>query len=322
MVQCTVVVERKNLFSKPIDYPLGGWFILILEVINMLIHEACRECRLTKKAVEYYTEQGLISPSILENGYRYFSESDIERMKKIAVLRWLGLSVSDIQRILDSQDGGVLSRISYEKDMELSQLREKQALIEKLSQDNDWENALVQLESIEKKQSILRRLLNLFPGYYGKYISLHFASYLNGPITTAQQQEAFETIIAYLDGVNLVIPDELKDFLDEAAKNISKINISEMSKNLSEAVRNPEQYLADRKETFELYLAYKKSDEYKQSPEYKLKEILTQFQTESGYNDIFIPAMKRLSDTYKKYHNDLMKANEIFMKKYGHILNE
>ena len=30
----------------------------------MLINEVCKECNLTKKAVEYYTEQGLIQPRI------------------------------------------------------------------------------------------------------------------------------------------------------------------------------------------------------------------------------------------------------------------
>ena len=34
----------------------------------MLIHEVCKECNLTKKAIEYYGEQGLISPTVMENG--------------------------------------------------------------------------------------------------------------------------------------------------------------------------------------------------------------------------------------------------------------
>ena len=294
----------------------------MLEVISVFIHEVCKECRLTKKAVEYYVEHGIVSPEVLENEYRCFSEADIERLKKTAVLRGLGLPVSDIQQVLANQDGGALSRASHEKEMEISELRAKQALLEALAQDGDWANASVRLKSIEKKQSILRRLLNLFPGYYGKYINVHFASYLNEPITTEEQQEAFETITAYLDGVTLVIPDDLKDFLDEAAKNISKIDIAGMSANLSEAVKNPERYLADRKETIELYLAYKNSDEYKKSPDHRLKEILTRFQTESGYHDIFIPAMKRLSGSYQKYHDDMLRANEIFLKEYGDRLGE
>ncbi|MDY0236903.1 MAG: MerR family transcriptional regulator [Gudongella sp.] len=44
----------------------------------MLINQTSKKTNLTKKAIEYYTEQGLISPVILENGYRGFSEDDVE----------------------------------------------------------------------------------------------------------------------------------------------------------------------------------------------------------------------------------------------------
>ena len=47
----------------------------------MLINEVCRECNLTKKAVEYYTEQGLIRPDIAENGYRRFSDADVLKLR-------------------------------------------------------------------------------------------------------------------------------------------------------------------------------------------------------------------------------------------------
>ncbi|MDD2999071.1 MAG: MerR family transcriptional regulator, partial [Candidatus Riflebacteria bacterium] len=49
----------------------------------MLIKTTSKVTDLTKKAIEYYTEQGLISPAILENGYRDFNEKDVERLKKI-----------------------------------------------------------------------------------------------------------------------------------------------------------------------------------------------------------------------------------------------
>jgi DNA-binding transcriptional MerR regulator len=43
----------------------------------MLINEVCKRCGLTKKAIEYYEEQGLTRPQIMENGYRVFSEDDV-----------------------------------------------------------------------------------------------------------------------------------------------------------------------------------------------------------------------------------------------------
>ena len=57
------------------------------EVEIMLINEVCTKCKLTKKAVEYYGKQGLITPVVMENGYRQFSDDDVMRLKKIATLR-------------------------------------------------------------------------------------------------------------------------------------------------------------------------------------------------------------------------------------------
>lgn len=54
---------------------------------TMLINEICKKCSLTKKAVEYYIEQGLVVPTMQENGYRTFSGEDAERLIKISILR-------------------------------------------------------------------------------------------------------------------------------------------------------------------------------------------------------------------------------------------
>ena len=70
----------------------------------MLINEVCKRCGLTKKAIEYYEEQGLTRPQIMENGYRVFSEDDVIQLNKIAVLRGLGISVADIKTVLAEND--------------------------------------------------------------------------------------------------------------------------------------------------------------------------------------------------------------------------
>ncbi len=70
----------------------------------MLINEVCKKCGLTKKAIEYYEEQGLTHPQIMENGYRVFSENDVIQLRKTAVLRGLGISVADIKTVLAEND--------------------------------------------------------------------------------------------------------------------------------------------------------------------------------------------------------------------------
>lgn len=113
----------------------------------MLINAVCRECGLTKKAVEYYIEQGLVAPSVQENGYRDFSDADLARLKKISVLRGLGLSVADIQGVLADLNLS-LNDILHQKDLEISILQEKQELMQELARTQDWDNVqgkLVQL---------------------------------------------------------------------------------------------------------------------------------------------------------------------------------
>lgn len=282
----------------------------------MLINEACKECKLTKKAIEYYEEQGLIQPQVLKNGYRDFLDSEIEQLKKIAILRKLGLSVSNIQTVLNDKNTSALYRVLNKKALELETMKAKQALAQKLVQSQDWEYTRLQLEALEQKQAISERLLNVFPGYYGKYVILHFGLYLNEPIITKEQQEAFNTIISFLDSTGLKIPVDLQDYLDKATKNFDASFVLNISENMSKAVQNPEKYIADNREILEQYLAFKQSDEYKNSPAYKLQKLLAAFNQESGYNNIFIPAMKKLSQSYRDYHEAMEKANEVFLEKY------
>ena len=67
---------------------------------------------------------------------------------------------------------------------------------------------------------------------------------------------------------------------------------------------------------FRSYLTYKRSEEYETTPAGRLEKELRRFNSMSGYNDIFIPAMCQLSESYRKYHEGLSAANEMLSKKY------
>lgn len=283
----------------------------------MLINEVCKRCGLTKKAIEYYEEQGLTYPKIMENGYRVFSEEDVIQLNKIAVLRGLGISVADIKTVLAEKNHLSFQNICDKKEMELSDIQAKQQLLCTLARNQNWEDARAQLRQLDAKQSILSRLLDRFPGYFGKFISLHFAPYLNERIVTDEQQDAFETIIDFLDGVNIVIPDDLKEYLDDVAKTNDLVDVSKKAAaSVAAAIQDPEQYLKDNMEVLERYEKIKASDAYKNTPGYRFQELFAQLNRENGYNDIFIPAMRRLSSSYREYYEKLLKANEAFLKSY------
>lgn len=282
----------------------------------MLVNEVCKECNLTKKAIEYYVEQGLISPTIMKNGYRHFTDSDVSKLRKIAILRSLGLSVPDIRAVLENGGSSIISDVLNKRELEIVGLQEKQELLKQLAAGADWEDIRKQTDALQKKQSILNRILDKFPGYYGKFVCSHFSLYLNEPIVTDKQQKAFDTIICFLDGVDITIPEDLYEYLEEMERSTNATIVQNVSEALAGAVKNPEQYIRENEELLEQYQTIISSDEYKASPTYRLQEFLKQLQRENGYNDIFIPAMQQLSQSYREYYEKLLEANEIFKKKY------
>lgn len=64
----------------------------------MFINEVCKLTGLTKKAVEYYEKQGLLSPEIMENGYRKYEIEEIYALKEISLLRKMGIGIADSGR--------------------------------------------------------------------------------------------------------------------------------------------------------------------------------------------------------------------------------
>lgn len=296
---------------------------------SVFMSEVCKTCALTKKAVAYYIAQGLVAPSVQENGYRAFSDEDVERLKKISVLRGLGISTAEIQNILseqlqtgdtlskDSKEAllkGALKEISDRKRMEIDMMQEKQQLLQELAETQDWANVQGKLQLLQNKQSVLERLKNAFPGYYGNYICQHFAPYLNEAIETKQQQEAFETILDFLDGVHFELPADLQAYYCELTAEYDEAIIKTLDANVKRAYADIERFWEEHREAIETWMNYKASKEYQVSITSRLEQALKQFNSASGYNEIFIPAMCRLSKTYQAYHEMLMNANEKFIQ--------
>ena len=66
----------------------------------MKINNAEKATGLTQKAIRLYESKGLIKVSRDSNGYRNYSEDDIEALKKIKLFRSVGVSDTDIKLYL------------------------------------------------------------------------------------------------------------------------------------------------------------------------------------------------------------------------------
>ena len=282
----------------------------------MLINEISRHTGATKKAIEYYCAKGLLKPEVSDNGYRIFSEEDAERLKKIVLLRNLGLSIEEIRNLIDAGDSDAFEQLIEQRERNLARTEEQIALLKELADTQDYETVGKKEEAAKSRQSIADRLIHAFPGFYGNYLALHFAQFLKEPVKSAEQKAAYEEIIAYLDGLQFEVPEDLEAILEEMNTDEGKEVFSLSDQAVKEAINDPEQWMKDHKEMIEQYLAFTESDEYKNSPAARLKEMLKAFQLEKGYNTVFIPAMRRLSPSYDAYLSKLQEADRIFSEKY------
>lgn len=67
----------------------------------LTVSRLAKKLGLSRTTILYYEQQGLLKPSLIaENRYRWYGESEIERLKSIISYRSYGLSISDIRFLL------------------------------------------------------------------------------------------------------------------------------------------------------------------------------------------------------------------------------
>ncbi len=284
----------------------------------MLIKEVCGLCGLTRKAVEYYERQGLVRPGQLPNGYRDYSPRDIATLKEIAALRGCGLSTEEVRTVLDSGDKtAALTRMLHLHGLRAQRQQLQQEVLAGLAQDYRIQPALEQLRNIgESGLTVRERLLLAFPGSYGVYLSLHFGRFLNQPVETDRQRAAYAKILEYLDAAALAIPGPLADYMEEALpaqQDRLEALEQEMQHTVQQLAENPEaaiEALGQQGFDIDAYIAYRRSEEFAQSPAGRMAALLREFQQQTGYTEVFLANLRILSPEYESYCNRLEAANQ------------
>lgn len=73
----------------------------------MEIREVVRKTDVPAKTIRYYEDIGLLPPPARKpNGYRDYSESDMDRLRLVAGARHLDIPLTEIKEILDMRDQG------------------------------------------------------------------------------------------------------------------------------------------------------------------------------------------------------------------------
>lgn len=274
----------------------------------MRLNEVIKQVDLSKRAIKFYEEKGLLKTKRDSNGYRNYTDKDISLLKEISSYRKMGIGLSDIKKILN--DKSVLKQILIEKKKEITISQNELEALEKFIENNNIEELY---DSVDYK-TLADAIQNSIPGFYGYYFLNHFLPYLQIRIQTKEQQEAYNRLIEFWDNTNIRIPFLMKlnswILFKLNSKKSLIVQIEQIDSQTKEMLNPTEEEYEKLKKKVNDGYKLKNSIFYKYSLiGISQRKFMKELQNK-GYNDIFIPSMIALSPKYKEYHNALMAINK------------
>ena len=308
----------------------------------MKICEVMEITFLTKKAINYYEEEGLITPEINEeNNYRNYKKEDIDRLIEISVLRQLDLPVKNIKEIIGNKEKikSILENHLNELANETKRLERSKNLLKACLNDfnendnlsgftkklSDLNKAL-DLDARGREGYIKKQLQRIFPGNFGKMMLLNYSPFLNEKIDTKEKEEAWISLVKYLDEADSI------NYSEEIIKVYDKMSEEDIKKSESFISKEADRWLNMDEEGFkkerafllesfknmdkneDLKSAYKITNSIDKSLKKEMKKI--------DYYNNFNENLKILSEKYKKYteiRNDFFKTLNVEIDDEGNV---
>ena len=109
---------------------------------------------LARSNIRFYEKENLISPARNDsNGYREYSEQDVEDIKKIACLRTLGISIEEIRQVITGENtlSAALRKRSRQLEGQITELHMAKALCDKMLNDTNISYEKLQVEQYVTK---------------------------------------------------------------------------------------------------------------------------------------------------------------------------
>lgn len=131
----------------------------------MKINEVEALAGITKKNIRFYEEQGLLSPKRdAGNGYREYGEAELAALRRIKLLRKLGVPIGEIRLLLEGGQtvGDVMRRHLVHLEREQRNLEQAAALCRELqsfdapASELDAEAMLARMETLERGGAVFR----------------------------------------------------------------------------------------------------------------------------------------------------------------------
>lgn len=278
----------------------------------MLRSEIQKETGLTRKAIEYYEDKGLIHPQKSENGYRDYNIKDLEILKKVSIFRKLGMSISDIYQCISSGSDS-LSSVLREKQHQLDLDEKRKAILEMIVRGESKELINDKVSLLEMEETIYEKLEIAFPGYFGQMLFAAYQPFLNEPLEN-DVKVSFYKYIDYLDRLpSFELTEEEKKYIEKISAPFDMKILKDVNQAKVDAIESPEKWIKDNEDEIYKYESYKNSEEYQNSMMKQIQDKLKNFMKENQYYEIAIPLIRKFSKSYDDYYKKLLKANEEYL---------
>lgn len=278
----------------------------------MLRSEIQNKTGLTRKAIEYYEDKGLINPHRLENGYKDYTEKDLDILVKVSILRKLGVSLSEIKQCV-LYNSSTLSSCLRMKEHQLEVDERRKNILELIVKGEKQELIDEYIAMIETEESIYNRLERVFPRHFGQLFFEAYLPFLNEPLTK-DGEEAFIKYVSYLDNLPMFeLSEDEKKFIDEISSNFDMSILKKVNEDKISTVENIKDWLEKNKDSILQYESYKNSEQYQNSLLRDVQEKLRKYMIDNNYYQVAIPLIRKFNKSYNMYYEKMIKANERFM---------
>lgn len=134
----------------------------------MTIKQLEQQLEIPRATIRFYEKENLIHPKRNDNSYREYGNEDVAALKKIIILRKIGLSVADIKRVFDGECclQSLLQKNILELEKQIKELegaisvtkimQERNEDIFSLDEDMYW----TEIDELEKSGLKFREILN------------------------------------------------------------------------------------------------------------------------------------------------------------------
>ena len=119
------------------------------------VKEAAQLSGVSVKTLHHYDKIGLLVPAKSENGYRTYSQADLERLQVILYYKYLGFSLEKIAELLSQDDQALLPHLVRQLDC-LEQERDRlDTLISTLQKTIQAQKGERKMKEMDKKFDIM-----------------------------------------------------------------------------------------------------------------------------------------------------------------------